>query len=268
MDDQWVSGDRAASDPSFVLLHGWGLHSGIFAPVAAHLAPRCRVIAPDLPGHGASLFEPFDDLDSLAAIMEQRLPPGCTLLGWSLGGMVAAAIAAAGRVPVSRLVLVATTPRFVAGPDWPHGLAPETVDDFARRLAVDFRGLVGEFLTLQARGDDDQRTLIRRLRAEVFARGEPVPAALAAGLDLLRSADLRRRLASIAVPTLVVSGEYDRLTPPAAGEALAKGIAGARHVVVPHASHAPFLSRTDAFLAELDAFMQYSSQSQLARARA
>ncbi len=247
--------DGDVSTPALVLLHGWGLHGGIFAPLAAHYMPRYRVSAPDLPGHGACPYEPYDDLDGLAALMERRVEADCVLVGWSLGGMIAAAIAAAGRVRVARLVLVATTPRFVAVPGWPHGLPEATVAGFARRLASDFRALLGEFLTLQARGDDDQRALIRRLRAEVFARGEPTPAGLAAALEVLRSADLRDRLRQIAVPTLVLSGEYDRITPAAAGEVLAHGIPGARHVLLPHASHAPFLSRTDAFLVEMDAFL-------------
>lgn len=255
MGERPARADGEASTPALVLLHGWGLHGGIFAPLAAHFAPRYRVSAPDLPGHGACPHEPYADLDGLAAIMERRVEAGCVLVGWSLGGMVAAAIAAAGRVRVERLVLVATTPRFVATRDWPHGLPAATVAGFAERLAGDFRALLGEFLTLQARGDDDQRTLIRRLRAEVFARGEPTPDGLAAALGVLRSADLRDRLGQIAAPTLVISGEYDRITPTAAGEVLARGIPGARHVLLPHASHAPFLSRTDAFLAEMDAFM-------------
>lgn len=247
--------DRDASRPSLVLLHGWGLHGGIFAPVAAHFVPRYRVSAPDLPGHGASPYEPFADLDVLARIMERRVEDGCVLLGWSLGGMIAAAIAAAGRIRVAGLILVATTPRFVAAADWPHGLPAAMVAGFAERLASDFRGLLGEFLTLQARGDDHQRALVRRLRSELYARGEPTPAGLAAALEVLCSADLRDRLGDIRAPTLVISGEYDRITPAAAGEELTRGIAGARHVHVPHASHAPFLSRTDAFLAEIDIFI-------------
>jgi pimeloyl-[acyl-carrier protein] methyl ester esterase len=61
------------------------------------------------------------------------------------------------------------------------------------------------------------------------------------------------------VPTLVISGQYDRLTPPGAGEALAAAIPGARHWLVPRAAHAPFLSHRDEFAREVDAFLSPSA---------
>lgn len=244
------------SGPDLVLLHGWGLHGGIFAGLARTLSASQRVTCIDLPGHGRSPFEPpFHDLDSLVAAVEPALPAECTLLGWSLGGMVALRLAAARHPRVRRLVLVATTPRFVAAPDWPHGLEHAVVEDFARQLAEDHRGVLGHFLTLQARGDERQRALVRDLRAIVAARPEPLPVALAAGLRVLRESDLRAEAAPVEVPTLVVGGEYDRLTRPGAALDLARRIPGARHVSLPGASHAPFLSHPGEFLRTLEAFL-------------
>ena len=242
--------------PDVVLLHGWGLHGGIFEATAAHLAGAFRVTCPDLPGHGRSPLQPrFTSLDELADAVASTLPEACTLVGWSLGGLAAMRLAAAGHPSVRRLVLVATTPRFVRGPDWEHGLEPAVVDDFATGLREDFRQLVQRFLMLQARGDDQQRALIRQLRARVFAHGEPVPAALEAGLGVLAGTDLRDSLGRIDLPTLVIAGTHDRLTPPAATEYLAAAIHGARRHLITGASHAPFLSHPDAFHAGLDDFL-------------
>lgn len=248
--------ETTGAGPDVVLLHGWGLHGGIFAATAAALAGDFRVHRPDLPGHGRSPWQPpFSNLDELAGAVASILPEACTLLGWSLGGQAALRLAADGHPSVRRLVLVSTTPRFVRGPGWEHGLEPAVVDEFARSLREDFRQVVQRFLMLQARGDDQQRALVRRLRSQVFDHGEPVPDALAAGLDVLAGADLRAALGRVGVPTLVLSGTHDRLTLPAAARCLADGIPGARVELVGGASHAPFLSHPGVFHRALTDFL-------------
>ena len=259
------------SDPSsIVLLHGWALHGGVMEPLAAALADAGHEVScPDLPGHGGRPFEPpFSDLGELAASIGARLPPACTLIGWSLGGMVAATLAAAGHPSIRRLVLIATTPRFVAGPDWRHGLASEVVEEFAGELERDYQGLVRRFLSLQARGDEQASALLRTLRAQVFARGEPDRAALRAGLDILRRADLREAACRIGVPTLVVAGERDRLTLPGAASWLAGHIPGARLVMIPGAGHAPFLSHPQRCLAACVEFLDPALPAQARRLNA
>ena len=70
----------------------------------------------------------------------------------------------------------------------------------------------------------------------------PTGRALAAGLGILREADLRDALPRITLPALVIAGEHDRLTPPEAGRALASGLPAARFRLVERSGHAPFLS--------------------------
>lgn len=248
--------ETTGAGPDLVLLHGWALHGGLFAPLAAALADRYRVTCIDLPGHGQSPWEPAcHDLAGLAGAVAPVLPPGCTLLGWSLGGMVAAQIAASGHHAPARLVLVASTPRFVRDESWEHGLAAAVVQEFAAQLRRDPQELIRRFLSLQARGDERQVSLLRQLRAAVFEHGQPDPAALEAGLAVLTESDLRESLGDIAVPTLVVAGEYDRLTPAAASRWMAGRIPGARLSLLKAAGHAPFLSHAQGFLETLQGFL-------------
>lgn len=238
-----------------VLLHGWALHGGVMQPLAERLARVAPVTCLDLPGHGGRPFAPAcADLRGLAAAIARDLPPACCLVGWSLGGMVAARLAADGHPAVRRLVLISSTPRFVRGEGWEHGLDRAVVGEFAEELQRDYRGLVLRFLSLQARGDARQGPLLRTLRGAVFARGEPDPDALRAALQVLVQSDLREEAGRIAVPTRVVAGAYDRLTPPRAGAWWARRIRGATFRAIAGAGHAPFLSHPDEVADTLAAF--------------
>jgi len=236
------------------LLHGWGLHGGVFAALASALASRHRVHVLDLPGHGRSPWaKGAADLEGLARIVAEHLPAECALLGWSLGGMVAVRLATLfpGRFP--RLVLVATSPLGSRRRDWPHGLDEPTLAGLARRLGRDWLATIQDFVALEVRGEENPLATLRTLKRELTTHGAPSTAALEAGLAILRGTDLRPELSRVRARTLVIGGEYDRLAPPAAVAALAAGIGGARLESIARAAHAPFLShreRVEALLNE------------------
>lgn len=234
-----------------VLLHGWGLHGGIWAETRAALPGR----TPDLPGYGDTCpLSPYT-AEALADEVAAGLEVPVNLVGWSMGGMVALALAARHPHKVAKLVLVGTSPAFVNRAGWKHGLAPEVLADFAVDLTRDYRATLLRFLALQARGGDAARAVVARLRATVFARGEPVPAVLAAGLELLRGVDLRDVAARVDCPTLVIHGVHDTLCPAAAGRWLAEQIPLARLALHEGASHAPFISHPAWFIDTVGAFL-------------
>lgn len=248
--------ETAGQGPDLVLLHGWGLHGGVWDTLVPRLVPQLRVTRLDLPGHGRSRDVPMPaSLTELTLQVMAVVPPGAVLLGWSLGGLLAQE--AALRMPqrLRGLVLSNTTPCFVTAPDWPQAMLPEQLQEFATGLVEDRRETLLRFLSLQVRGDEAARASLRQLRESLFAHGEPDTAVLATGLNLLKDSDLRARSKDISVPTLVLAGGYDRLTPPQASEYLAQQIPGARLEVFPKSAHAPFISHTDAFVAALSGFM-------------
>lgn len=237
---------------ALVLIHGWGLHGGIWTDLLPSLGAFGERLAPDLPGHGASPCPPEGfALEAAADGLAAAIPAGATVLGWSLGAMVALTLARRHPDRVGRLVLVAATPRFTRAADWSCAVDPAVVDGFARDLAGDYRETLRRFLALQVRGGTTPRETLRRLREVVFARGEPSPRALADGLDVLRNADLRDALSQITQPALVIAGERDRLVPAAASRRLAGSLPRGRFLGLPGAAHAPFLSHRDAFVAAL-----------------
>ena len=250
--------ESVGSGPPLVLLHGWGLHAGLFAPLLPSLARRFRVHAVDLPGHGHSAPVSPCTLDALvdavaAPFRAEREPLG--VLGWSLGGQVAMRWAMRERGRIARLALVATTPRFVASHDWAPAMSADTLRRFGDELAVSWRLTMQRFLALQVHGSDEGRATLAAMRHQLLARGDPAPSALADTLALLASSDLREGVPTIAARTLVVSGERDLLAPAAAGEWLAARLPDARYVRIEGAAHAPFLSHRAAFDRALDAFL-------------
>jgi pimeloyl-[acyl-carrier protein] methyl ester esterase len=250
--------ESAGAGPPLVLLHGWAMHGGLFTPLVPRLAQRHRVHVVDLPGHGHSPPVAPYTLDGIVATLEtafagERAP--IAVVGWSFGATVALRWALAAPTRIGRLVLVGATPRFVADESWAPAMSPVTLARFGDELRIAYRVTLQRFLSLQVLGSDEGRATLATLRHELFARGEPAPEVLAAALAVLAATDLRADVGAIAVPTLVVGGDRDTLTPAAAGAWLAGTMRAARHVVIPGAAHAPFLSHRAAFDQALGDFL-------------
>lgn len=242
--------------PDVALLHGWGLHGGVFESLAGALGAVLRVHTLDLPGHGRSPWaKGATDLEGLARVAARHLPERCSLVGWSLGGLVAVRIATLFPARVPRLVLISTSPCGAPRRDWPHSNDPGQLAAMAVRLGRDWRGTVLDFLSLEVRGDTNSLATLRELKQRIEAHGAPSTAALAAGLEILRSVDLRPELGRVRARTLVIAGGYDRLAPPAAVAALAAAVPGARFELIEGAGHAPFLSQRTSVAALIRRFL-------------
>lgn len=240
--------------PILALVHGWGMNARVFDALAALLAADFEVCALDLPGHGGRDDVADNSLQGWADDLAQRLPDGATLLGWSLGGQVAMRAALDHPHKIARLVLLASTPKFVAAEGWEHGMAPADLQDFGAALLADPQATLLRFLSLQTRGMNGQKTLLQQLRQSLLAAPAVSGEALAGGLAILRDTDLRAELPLLTPPTLVLHGTLDTLTPPAAGAWLADILPVARHVEFPRAAHAPHLSHGEEVAAAIGRF--------------
>ncbi|MDH5821809.1 pimeloyl-ACP methyl ester esterase BioH [Luteimonas sp. RD2P54] len=234
--------------PAVVLLHGWAMHGGVFAPLVERLAGEFTLHVVDLPGHGHSAASAVPlALEAVVAALAPRLPPALWL-GWSLGGLVALHAALSRPAAVHGLAMLCASPCFVrdaAGGDWRHGMSAEIFADFADGLRRDWRGTLERFIALEAFGSDHAREEVRTLRDAVFARGAPAAGVMADGLALLQAADLRAALPALQVPSLWLAGRRDRVVDPRAMREAAARAPRARFEQVEHAGHAPFLTHAD-----------------------
>ena len=237
--------------PPLVLVHGYPLDGAMWSGVARALAPRFRVCKPDLPGRGDTAAPSegrLDDYADFVAAVLDRIGARAGLAGFSMGGYVALAVARRRHPALGALALVDTR----ASADDATGRAKR--DEAIATVRAQGAGPIADAMLPRlataaalARGDLAER--IRRIMER--QKPETIEGDLAAMRD---RADARDVLAGISVPTLVVVGEADALTPPADSEAMASAIPGARLERIPDAGHLTPMERPGAVSAALGDF--------------
>ncbi|HSQ03632.1 MAG TPA: pimeloyl-ACP methyl ester esterase BioH [Burkholderiales bacterium] len=246
---------RSSPCRDVVLLHGWGMAKSVWREVSRLLSTHCRVTALDLPGYGASdSCRPYT-LERITEQLAVQAPQRCAVVGWSLGGQIALHWARQCPEQVNRIGLVAATPRFVTGLDWPHGVEARVLDDFRASLRAHPEDTLARFALLQAQGDRAARDVARQLRAHAIRPEDSMRATLEDGLANLRDNDLREQLKAVTQPALVLQGEEDALVPPSVAEYLSAALPHARLVTLPGVAHAPLVSVPGAVAHELLVFL-------------
>ncbi|MGK5450875.1 bifunctional 3-oxoadipate enol-lactonase/4-carboxymuconolactone decarboxylase PcaDC [Streptomyces radiopugnans] len=196
------------------------------------LSRHWRVLRYDLPGHGGAPAHPATSVGDLAArLLATADAAGAdrfAYAGCSLGGAVGARIALDAPGRLTSLALISSAPRYATPDTWRQ-----------RGVVVRTNGL-----------DPIARSTPERWFTPAFAAAQPAivewavqmvrttdPGCYIAACEALVSFDIRQELARIGVPTLVVAGAEDRVTPPADARALVAGIPDARLALVPDACH-------------------------------
>ena len=248
--------DAGASEPAVVLLHAFPLHAGMWAPQLEHLSTGRRVIAPDFLGFGGSdapdsmyRYTMLGYADLLAGLLDHLGLVRVVLCGLSMGGYVAFAFLRQYPERVSALVLAATR------------AAADTTAAFERRtdqqdqiagigtaalLEVLLAGLLSDH-TRATRLDLVEQT--RRLMAN------PAAGYIGALEAMKHRPDATGELAGITVPTLVMVGEDDTLSPPDVARSMLDGIPGAELAVLPRAGHLSNLEAPEEFNAAVTDFL-------------
>jgi len=238
-----------AALPTVVLLHGagfdhtiWALHSRWFAHHGFGL------LAPDLPAHGRSGGKPLttiaDMADWTASLLEAAAATTAKLVGHSLGSLVALETSARHPTKVSGLGLIATAATMSVGPAL---LKAAEANDHA---AIDMVSIWGLGFQAELGGSLAPGLWMHSGAQRVLEQSRPGVlhsdlAACNAYQDALAAA------AKVAVPTTVILGERDMMTPAKAGKALAAAIPNARTIVLPGAGHMMMAERPDELLAAL-----------------
>ncbi len=240
--------------PSVLFLHAFGLSLGMWDGQDA-LAPRYRIVRFDARGFGASnVGDAILTMDRIAddakALIERlRLGP-VILVGCSMGGYAAFAFAQKHASLLRGLVLVDTR----AGSD--SAEARKGRSDLAAKVMKEGPQAALDFFLPRVFGETTKTS-----RAEVVARFKDIllatsPQGLSDALHgIAARQDSTPLLREISVPTLVICGEEDAITPRAEAEIMQRGIKGAELAMIPKAGHLPSMETPEEFNAVLGKFL-------------
>lgn len=237
--------------PVVVLLHAFPLDRSVWDDVVPLLAARCRVVAVDLPGLGASPV-PADepDLDVavrgvVAALDEEDAASSAVVVGLSTGGYVAARMVGLAPERVAGLGLLGTTTR-VGPPDDPDERRATASQVLGAEGLDAVMGSVDEGLSEAARRD--RPDLVERVRSSITAQRPEGVAWVARALAARH--DTTDALVGFPGPVLLLFGEHDAATPPdVRGRELHDARPDARLVVVPGSGHLTALEAPEAVAA-------------------
>ncbi|QLK88124.1 pimeloyl-ACP methyl ester esterase BioH [Arsenophonus endosymbiont of Aphis craccivora] len=237
-----------------VLLHGWGLNAEVWRTIEVECGSHFRLHLVDLPGYGRSnLFLPMS-LQQMAEVIWQKAPKQAIWLGWSLGVLIASIISLNHQAEIAGLITVASSPCFGQQENGP-GIKPTVLKGFERQLQVDVHRTVERFLVLQTLGTKTANGDIRLLKSVILEQPLPSVAVLNAGLEILRTTDLRQSLLTLNKPFLCIYGDLDSLVPKKIVPMLDKWLPNSPAVVIKHAAHAPFISHPNQFIQLLVDFL-------------
>lgn len=243
--------DLVGDGEPILFVHGFPLSGALWKPIAGRLE-GWRCVIPDLRGHGRSAPTPTatveqfsDDLVALLDTIGERRP--VVLCGLSMGGVVAFDFFRRHRARLRALVLVDCR----ANADTSEGrqqreeLAQAVLRD-GSRVAAD--SMIDKLLAPQA-----SATLRTEWHA-IMAATTPVGVA-AAARALAQRPDSTITLGRIDVPTLLIFGQEDRITPPDLARQMFAAIPGARLELIPGAGHLPPVEQPDRFLQAIRTFL-------------
>ncbi len=236
-----------------VLVHGWGMNGAVWQQTVDALSSHFRVHVVDLPGYGHSAECHAENLEQIAQQLLEQAPKQAIWVGWSLGGLVATHMALHHADYVSKLVTVASSPKFSAEKPW-RGIQPNVLSAFTDQLVEDFQTTIERFMALQAMGSPSARHDLKQLKQAVLSRPMPNPKSLLAGLTMLADVDLRHQLPDLSMPLLRLYGRLDGLVPIKVAKDLDKSLPESEQFIFTQSSHAPFMTEPEAFCHQLIRF--------------
>ena len=224
-----------------VLFHGWGFDLHVWSALLPYLTDRYQLSLVDLPGFGLT---PPMAWDVFKQALLAQLPAQFAIAGWSMGGLFATRLAVEEKARVSRLVNIASSPRFLREAQWP-GIDGLVFNQFYDELVNDPEQTLNQFITSQGHPE------------ALVAKGQrPTMQGLQMGLDVLLTWDLRQAVAKLEMPVCYMYGRLDAITPRQMMPMMQTRYPHFHYVMFRKSAHMPFLTDPSAFSEALGSFLE------------
>jgi pimeloyl-[acyl-carrier protein] methyl ester esterase len=245
-----------------LFVHGWSFSSQVWSLQKSYLSSRYRCITLDLRGHGLSMPSRSGySLDVLSSdvieLFERLCLTNATLVGWSLGVLVALAAYPSLRENLSAMVFVSGTSKYCASEDYQWGLPPKEPKSLSLLLKRNSGKAMDGFRRRMFTGAEASERGFEAFEKDILPLvPHPAPEIMIQSLETLVKADVRPLLATIQAPVLIVHGDSDRICPVEASQYMTGQIAGAILSIQPGAGHAPIFSRPNEFNTTVETFLE------------
>lgn len=233
----------APERPPLVLVHGAGGNHLIWPPQVRHLA-QTAVYAIDLPGHGESPPPACATITAYSEIVRDVVDalelPWFVLAGHSLGGAIALDFALAYAHRLAGIAVIGAGARMKVSPTFLEGVLTDYANATERIVDNSYHTTTS---------DAEKQRYLHALR-------ENDPQTLYGDFLAVANFDARDRVESLQIPTLILCGRHDRMTPPSLSEMLHTRIAGSRLHLIEDAGHNVLLEQPLTVAAHLDCFLK------------
>ncbi len=246
-----------SDQPPVLLMHSLATHGAMWSAQIPFWARSFRLLVPDLPGHGSTpadrSLHRFDDYaTSMLRLLDSLGVERTTLVGLSLGGMIAMALALRRPDRVSSIVLAHTFARVAAPtiPVWQE-----------RRQAVESQGMESQVTPTLERWFTPEFRASAPLTVEWIAAmiRATQPAGYDAVAESIQHLDYLDQLAAIQHPTLVVAGSEDKGATPQIAEEMCSRLPKGRLLILPNAGHLGCVDQPVAFTERVGEFLKETS---------
>lgn len=227
--------DLKDNRPTLLMIHGAGGRAQVWRNQVHLLKSSLNTLSIDLPGHGKSTGIARGTIGEYAAWLKETLeaffPEPPFLMGHSMGGAIVQTVAFEKPSLTKGVILASTGPRL--------GVAPAFLDG----LLNNFENIIDTIMAYAYAPEVDHRFVtegaaLMRKAGSTVVHGD---------FMACNRFDMRDRIAQITLPTLILCGEKDQLTPPTLSEKLSGAIDGSRCDIIPSAGHMVMIENPEAF---------------------
>ncbi|VVC76796.1 Pimeloyl-[acyl-carrier protein] methyl ester esterase [Aquicella siphonis] len=238
-------------EKTLVFLPGWGFRASIWLHAAKQLTEYPFIVT-DLPATDLPPLTHRRALTDIVSRIDQQIPDHSILVAWSMSGIMAASLCRLYPGKYAKLILVASTPRFSAGRDWP-GISQDSLSRFQSDAKSDLASTLRRFHRMV--GTHGPHPEIKKIMQPHCIRSSDKQILLYY-LKMLAMSDARAALHHCSIPVLHLFGSHDPLISRTCADKIRIEYPHHDTAMITGAGHAPFISHTSDFNRHLRLFLK------------